>query len=446
MRLWDTKDVSLDQSVLAFTAGDDPLLDRELLPFDCLASAAHARMLGEIGILRPDEVEVLLKALAEARREALAGRFEITLEQEDGHTALEIFLVVRAGEVGRKIHTGRSRNDQVIAALRLLVRERLLLLGAQVEEITDLLLDRAEEERATPLPGYTHTRQAMPSTAGHLLASVAEGLAADLELFSGPLALAHRSALGSASGYGVPLPLRRERTAELLGLERLDINTLYVQNTRGRLESSVLGALHQASLTLGRFASDLIWFSSEAFGFVSLPDELTTGSSIMPQKRNPDLLELARAVPASMLARYTEVTATLHGLPGGYHRDLQRTKAPLLTGLRDARALFGVMQTAVRGLRIDRVACARALRDEIFATGRVYALVRAGKAFRDAYREVKEAGSYRPSADEELSAADAHLGAPGTEQEAMIRERLRDVVGRFQPFVEGAATARALLD
>lgn len=452
MRLWDANGASVDQAVLAFTVGDDPVLDRELLPFDCLASAAHARMLHEMGILRSAELEAVLDALAEARRIALADRFEIALEQEDGHTALELFLVERAGEAGRKIHTGRSRNDQVIAALRLLIRERLVLLGEQIEEIAHLLLDRSETERETALPGYTHTRQAMPSTVGQLLSSVAEGLTADLELFLGPLALAHRSALGSASGYGVPLPLRRERISQLLGLERSDINTLYVQNTRGRLESATLGALHQASLTLGRFASDLIWFSSEAFGFVSLPVELTTGSSIMPQKRNPDLLELARAVPASMLARYTEVTATLHGLPAGYHRDLQRTKAPLLAGLRDVRALLAVMGAAARGIEFDRERCANTLREEIFATDRVYALVRGGAAFRDAYREVKERGADSPvrtdpeSSPIEFLAARTHLGAPGTRQEEWIRDRLREVAARLQPYAEGAATARALLD
>ena len=257
MRLWDAEGASLDQAVLAFTVGDDPVLDRELLPFDCVASAAHARMLHEIGMLRSEELESVLGALAAARRMALADRFEIALEQEDGHTALELFLVDRVGEAGRKIHTGRSRNDQVIAALRLLIRERLLLLGEQIQDIALLLLDRSEEERETPLPGYTHTRQAMPSTVGQLLSSVAEGLAADLELFLGPLALAHRSALGSASGYGVPLPLRRERAAEMLGLERADINTLYVQNTRGRLESATLAGLHQASLTRATFGSDV---------------------------------------------------------------------------------------------------------------------------------------------------------------------------------------------
>lgn len=454
MRLWDADGISLDQSVLAFTVGDDPQLDRELLPFDCLASAAHARMLCEIGILGIEELETLSGALAEARRDALAGRFEILPEHEDGHTALELFLVSRAGEAGRKIHTARSRNDQVIAALRLLIRERLLSLAAQTEEIVTLLLARSEEERSTPLPGYTHTRQAMPSTVGQLFASVAEGLVADLELFQGPLGLAHRSALGSASGYGVPLPLRRERTAELLGLERTDINTLYVQNTRGRLEAAVLSVLHQMSLTLGRFASDLIWFSSEAFGFVSLPDELTTGSSIMPQKRNPDLLELVRAVPASMLGRYSEVTATLHGLPAGYHRDLQRTKAPLLAGLRESRALLGVMREAIHGVQVDRERCAAALRDEIFATEQVYALVRSGTPFRDAYRQVKsDSSAFRassapeaPSTDPDFLASRTHLGAPGTAQEPLIRERLREVVSGLQPFADGAAVARSILD
>ncbi|MEZ4653378.1 MAG: lyase family protein [Candidatus Eisenbacteria bacterium] len=311
MRLWDADGVDPDESLLAFTVGDDPVWDLQLLPFDCLASAAHARMLCEIGVIAPAELEPVLAALREARAESLAGRFRILPEHEDGHTALELFLVERAGEAGRRIHTGRSRNDQVIAALRLLVRERLVGLAARVADLAESLLTRSAEERTTPLPGYTHTRQAMPSTVGQLLAGVAEGLVHDLELFPGPLHWAHRSALGSGSGYGVPLPLDRERVAELLGLDDVDVNTVQVQNTRGKLEAATLGVLHQVSLTLGRFAADLVWFSSEAFGYFRLPVRLTTGSSIMPQKRNPDLFELARAVPASMLGRYVEVTATL---------------------------------------------------------------------------------------------------------------------------------------
>ncbi|MCA9726577.1 MAG: argininosuccinate lyase [Candidatus Eisenbacteria bacterium] len=474
MRLWDADGVDPDESLLAFTVGDDPVWDLQLLPFDCLASAAHARMLCEIGVIAPAELEPVLAALREARAESLAGRFRILPEHEDGHTALELFLVERAGEAGRRIHTGRSRNDQVIAALRLLVRERLVGLAARVADLAESLLTRSAEERTTPLPGYTHTRQAMPSTVGQLLAGVAEGLVHDLELFPGPLHWAHRSALGSGSGYGVPLPLDRERVAELLGLDDVDVNTVQVQNTRGKLEAATLGVLHQVSLTLGRFAADLVWFSSEAFGYFRLPVRLTTGSSIMPQKRNPDLFELARAVPASMLGRYVEVTATLHGLPAGYHRDLQRTKPPVLAGLREARALVEVMTTAVAGLEVDRAACAAALRDEIFATDRVYDLVRQGIPFRDAYRRVKEAsatGSGSPEHSDPRSQGDAdaplragdpalqarvptadflasrtHLGAPGTEQEPLIRDRLRSAVAALDPYVTGIETARRSLE
>ncbi|MBW1878898.1 MAG: argininosuccinate lyase [Deltaproteobacteria bacterium] len=444
MRLWDTAGTSVDGAILAFTVGDDPILDLELLPFDCIGSAAHAEMLAEIGVLTQAERDDLLDALREAFRGAKAGELEIRPEQEDCHTALEELLTATVGEAGRKIHTGRSRNDQVIAALRLLVRERLLELATCLASLIEALVSRGAQYGSVVMPGYTHTRQAMPSTVGQLLFGAAEGAIRDLECFRIPLAQASRAALGSASGYGVPLPLDRERAGALLGCTGIDLNTLHVQNCRGRLEASVLFVLHQATLTLSRLAADLVWWSSEAFGFFSLPDALTTGSSIMPNKRNPDVLELVRALPASMLARYTEVCAALHGLPSGYHRDLQRTKRPLLRGLAEARAAISIMQLAVERLRVHPERCLGAMSDGIYATDRAYDDVRKGIAFRDAYRRAKEAGS-QPMDPQVALRQRAHLGAPGTDQAGALREALAAVRSGLLPFEQGAAQARSLL-
>ena len=444
MRLWETKDTPLDPAVLSFTVGDDPVLDRRLVPFDCLASAAHADMLHGIGVLSAEEREAVFGALAEARRLALAGDFEIRLEQEDGHTALEAFLTERVGDAGKKIHTGRSRNDQLIAAVRLYAREALLEVADSTDLLVQCLLDRAREQVSTVMPGYTHTRQAMPSTAGHLFAAAAEGLIRDLEALLPALETASRGALGSASGFGVPLPLDRERTARLLGLPALDVGSIHVQNERGRLEAMSLFGLHQISLTLSRFAADLIWYSAEAFGFFRLPEELTTGSSIMPQKRNPDVLELVRALPSSLLGRYAEVSALLAGLVSGYHRDLQLTKGPLMKGIDEVSSAVTVMTRAASGVVVDAAVCRAGLEDEIYATDRAYAHVREGLPFRDAYRRAKaEAGA--PLDPEEVLAARTHTGAPGVDDTPALRETLAAVRARLAPFAEGARKARSLL-
>lgn len=415
-RLWDSgAGLPLDEAVLELTVSDDPELDRELLPYDCLASAAHARMLERIGLLDAQDLGRLIASLGDAYALARDRRFPITREQEDGHTALEAFLVEKTGEAGRRIHTGRSRNDQVIAALRLLVRERLGVVAASSLTVAESLIHRGSQHRATLMPGYTHTRQAMPSTVSHLLWATAEGLLRDQDCLLPALAWADRGALGSASGYGVPLPLDRVGCALDLGLSDLDHNALFVQNTRGKLEALVLFGLHQLALTLARLASDLIWFSSEAFGFFRLPTGLTTGSSIMPQKRNPDGLELVRALPAGLLARYIEATAVLQGLGSGYHRDLQTTKGPLLWGLHRMAAALTVMDRVVTGLVVDQGACQRALDPAILATDQALALVRDGKPFREAYRTVKQ--GHAPAVPlEAVLGLREHAGAPGQDE------------------------------
>lgn len=444
MQLWHAEGITVDEAVLEFTVGDDPVLDRELLPYDCLASAAHATMLREMGLLEAEELEQLLSALRVAYARSSAGTFVILPNQEDAHTALEAFLVERAGEAGLKIHTGRSRNDQVIQALRLLLRERVLGIAERGLEFAEQLIRSHSLHHQTLMPGYTHTRQAMPSTVGQLFGAAAEGVIRDLPALIHPLRDASRAALGSASGYGVPLPMLRHRIPELLGLDGLDGNTLFIQNTRGRLESSVLFALHQMSITQSRLSADLILFSSEAFRFFQLPTALTTGSSIMPQKRNPDVLELIRALPATMLGRYVEVTGTLHGLGSGYHRDLQRTKGPLLAGLAEMARALVLLTTAVREMEVDEATSDAALDPAIFATDHVYRRVREGAPFRTAYQEVK---GLEPSPIEkrEILGSRTHVGAPGTDQSQFLRELLETTASEFAGFRSGASKAIALL-
>jgi len=417
-RLWvkgdPEKAAPPDPVIERFTVGDDPRLDRELVPYDCLASAAHAIMLHEIGILDGDELAGLCRELAAVAAEAKAGSFEILRADEDGHTALENRLTERLGDAGRKIHTGRSRNDQVIAALRLWGRDAVLALTEAVLDVVDRLLELAGENRQVSVPGYTHTRQAMPSTLGHLFAAHAEGLLDQVPWLR--LAFDHldRSPLGSASGYGVPLPLDRERVRELLGFARLQVNTLAVQNDRGRSEHLVLTVAAATVTDLARLAHDLILFSSDELGYVTLSAEVTTGSSIMPQKRNPDVLELVRASAARLRSRAAEVASVYGPLPSGYHRDLQLTKQPFLTGMAQALDAVRAFRVALDGLTVHPERCRAAIQAATAATDEVYRRIGEGVPFRTAYREVGQdpAGAVRGEPAETWRER-THAGAPG---------------------------------
>lgn len=410
-RLWD-RGGELDERIERFTVGRDRELDLKLLPWDALASFAHAEMLASIGVLAPGDLEPLRAELAAVAREARAG--EITIRGEDGHSTLEERLTERLGDVGRRIHTGRSRNDQVIACLRLWGRDAVVSLAEALLALVALLVERAGEERETSLPGYSHTRQAMPSTLGFLLAAHADGLLDHLPWLETALAHLDRSPLGSASGFGVALPLDRERVRRSLGFGSLQVNALAVQNDRGRSEWLTLATAAAAGVDLSRLAADLIWLSSDEIRAVRLADEVTTGSSIMPQKRNPDVLELVRAGAARLVARQAEVATIVTGLASGYHRDLQLTKEPFLAGLVAARDLFDATAVALAGLTVDRRRCRDLAVPAIGATDAVYARVARGEPFRSVYREVARNPEAAAGGDPaEAWRLRTHLGAPG---------------------------------
>ncbi len=414
-RLWDRgPGTLLDERVSRFTVGRDPDLDLLLASHDALASAAHATMLTEIGLLSEAELLGLKRELSAIAGEARRGEFVIVAAYEDCHTAIENRLTARLGDAGRRIHTGRSRNDQVIAALRLWAREALIELALELVAVVDLLLGLAHAHRDTSLPGYTHTRQAMPSTMGFLFAAHASNLLDDLPWLQTALSHVDRSPLGSASGYGVALPLDRPRVAELLGFASVQANTLAVQNDRGKTEFLVLGAAVGVALDLGRLASDLILFSSDELGFVRLDERVTTGSSIMPQKRNPDVLELIRAGAARWRSRQGEIAAVYGPLTAGYHRDLQLTKEPFLEGMRGIADALVAIQPVLSTLAVDRERCRSAMQKAIGATDVVYQRVLAGQPFRAAYKAVASDPAGEVAGDpSELWRARTHLGAPG---------------------------------
>ncbi len=375
-----------DGEMMAYLAADDVVLDRLLLPYDFEASAAHAAGLARIGILSTEEAAAVERALSELLAECRAGRFTCAPPHEDGHSAIEQALVERLGALGRKIHTGRSRNDQVLVALRLYLKDRLGDLAAVCLDVADAALDRAAADPATPLPGYTHMQRAVPSSLGLWLASYGEAFVDNGEVALAVRAHLDRSPLGSAAGYGVNLPLDRAGVAAELGFAGVIHNPLYAQTGRGKFELLAVQALGQATLDLRRLAWDLSLYTTAEFGFVTLPPAWTTGSSLMPNKANPDIVEMLRACHATVQAAAGEIENLL-ALPGGYHRDLQNTKAPLLRAFGRGLPALSLTARLLAALEFERAAMQEAITPEMLATDRAIDQARSGTPFRDAYRK-----------------------------------------------------------
>ena len=387
-RLWD-KGEPLDSRVLAYTAGEDHALDDRLVAHDVRASLAHADMLRAQGLLAPADHAAIRDGLAALADEHARGLWRVTLEEEDAHTALERRLTGRIGSAGGRLHLGRSRNDQVLAALRLYLRDAVPESAAAARAVATALAEVAARHRDVALPGYTHLQPAMPSSVALWAGGFATELEDDARGLEGCLRRIDLNPLGSAAGYGTPaLPIDREATRAALGFAATQEPVTAVQLSRGKAEAQVLFELTLLAGDLGRLAADLVLFATAEFGLVELPAELTTGSSIMPQKRNPDLFELARGRSATALAALVETLSIPAKLPSGYHRDLQLLKAPLFRSLDLARATCGLFAATLPGLRFRAVELA----DELFAAERAHRLVLAeGIPFRDAYRRVAEA-------------------------------------------------------
>jgi argininosuccinate lyase len=386
-KLWQ-KNYQLNELIENFTVGEDYQLDNHLLKADCVASLAHATMLQSIGLLTSEELTGLKQNLIQIIHLHDAGQFPILKSDEDGHTAIENYLVEKTGEAGKKIHTGRSRNDQVITALRLMTRDFLLSYMKEGLDCVALLFEFAREHRSTPMPGRTHMQIAMPSSVGLWAAAYAEGLLDDLKLFPTIFALNNTCPLGSAASYGVPLPLNRALVAELLAFDKVQNNVLYVNNSRGKMESLVLDAIYQVMLTLSKLTQELILYSLPEFGYFALPDELCSGSSIMPQKKNPDGLELIRAKTSTLGAYAQQIKMIIQSLPSGYNRDFQETKGPFMRGISLGEACLVIMQLTIQKLKVSKEKLLAGFTPDIYATDAALELVSGGMAFRDAYREV----------------------------------------------------------
>ncbi|WP_347159173.1 argininosuccinate lyase [Pontibacter chitinilyticus] len=389
MKLWQ-KNTGVEKEVERFTVGKDPELDMEMAAFDVLGSLAHTRMLQSIGLLSAEELRLLQTELKHIYQRIEAGNFSIEAGVEDIHSQVELELTRRVGEAGKKIHSGRSRNDQVLLDLKLYFRSQLQQTVGQVKEFFDVLQQLSETHKAVLLPGYTHLQVAMPSSFGLWFGAYAESLVDDMQLLLAAYKITDKNPLGSAAGYGSSFPLNRQLTTDLLGFQSLNYNVVYAQMGRGKTEKIVSIALASVAATLAKMAMDLCLYMSQNFSFISLPDTLTTGSSIMPHKKNPDVFELVRGKCNRLQALPTEIAMLLINLPSGYHRELQVLKESLFPAFNELQDCLGILTYILPQLQVkDHI-----LEDDkykyLFSVDAVNAQVLAGKPFRDAYKAVGE--------------------------------------------------------
>ena len=421
--LWQKPGVAIDADIQAFLAGDDVVLDREFFLFDLQASLVHAEGLQRIGLLSDEDLTGIRRELGALAEDFSSGDFVLDDRFEDGHSAIEARLVERLGEAGKRLHAGRSRNDQVLVATRLWLKDRLERTGDLLRDCATVALQRAQDEQGVAMPGYTHLQRAVVSSAGMWWAGWAEAFLDDAVRARDTLAWVDANPLGSAAGYGVNLPLDRDHTTAELGFARLQVAATYAQLSRGKFEMAAIEALGSGLLDVRRLAWDLSLFTSAEFGFVALPPEYTTGSSIMPNKRNPDVIELLRASYASAAAARTEIEQLL-SLPSGYHRDLQFSKGAIFHAFSRGLGALALVPDLMRRLQWRQEAMRAALEPSMYATDLAVDLARQGLPFRDAYKQAADPARWRDGDPEASLAARTSPGAAGDLQLERLHERL----------------------
>ena len=387
MKLWD-KGYSTDAFVEEFTVGRDRELDLYLAEADVLGNMAHMKMLHSIGLLSQEDHDALAEGLKKIYAQVLAGDFTIEDGVEDVHSQVEFMLTEMCGDAGKRIHTGRSRNDQVMVDIKLFSRSAIIALQKSVEELFSTLMQKADEWKDVLMPGYTHQQVAMPSSFGMWLSAYAEALADDMLMLQAAYKLVNTNPLGSGAGYGSSVPLNRTMTTRLLGFDDLAYNSMYAQMQRGKTERVVLTAIAAIAATVGRLAQDVCLYSCANFGFVKLPDAFTTGSSIMPHKKNPDIFELTRAKCNRMQALPMEVTLVATNLPSGYFRDMQLTKEIYVPAFKEITDVVRMAKAGIEQMWINRDILANDIYKYLFTVEDVNDAVAKGVPFRDAYREV----------------------------------------------------------
>lgn len=415
MKLWENgESVGLYEKVEEFTAGEDIKLDQKLVEWDVVGSIAHASMLKKIGILTDSELMDLKKALLKVIDLSEKGKFNIEPKDEDVHTKIENFLTEMIGNTGKKLHTGRSRNDQILVDMRLYTKEKLLKIEKNLLDLCREMMKFTEKNKWVPMPGYTHFQKAMPSSVGLWSMAFIESFLDDLKILKLAFSINDQNPLGSAAGYGVPLDIDRDMTTKLLGFGSLQNNVLYVQNSRGKIESIVISALSQIMLDLTRLSNDIILYSTEEFGFFNIGDKFRTGSSIMPKKRNPDILELVRGKMSTTTASLNQVMEILKSLPSGYHRDVQETKGPLFRSLEVTNDSIEMARMVISDVTVNKKKLLNSFTSQIFAADEAFNLVSQGIPFRDAYKHVDyNFQNYREQSPEEVIKRRKYKGTTG---------------------------------
>ena len=427
-KLWTKANSDSNPAVNKYIISPDLSADNALLPYDVQASIAHANMLAVANLLTKEEVQQLTFKLHEVQKMHETGEFKLEQSNEDVHTAIENFLTKELGAVGKKIHTGRSRNDQVLVAMRLYSKDKILNVQNLSKTLMETLLKFSRENSSIPMAGYTHTQRAMPSSVGQWASSFVESLLNDFTILQSAYNLNDQNPLGSAAGFGTGLPLQRELTTSELNFNRTQINPIYCQNSRGKIESFTITALLQVMETLGKIANDLIWFTSQEFNFFSVDNSLTTGSSIMPQKRNLDIMEVLRANVSVVQSYQIQAQNVGRNLLSGYHKDLKMTKKILMESFSITLDSLQIVDLLFHNLTVNPENLEKALSQEIFATDEVNKLVENGMPFREAYQQVgnnlADVSNFDPV---ENIKNKTHLGSTGNLGLEILEKRLQNL-------------------
>ena len=387
MKLWQ-KNYTLNKEIASFTVGNDFLLDQKLLKYDIKVNLAHAKMLNSIDILTKEELAKISKTLQQLNNLAKKGKFKIKKEQEDVHTAVEEFLTKKIGKIGKKIHTAKSRNDQVMTDILLYCKDELNIIKKLITKVIQEINHFSKKYNKIPMPGYTHMQKAMPYSVSKWILSFKEMLEDDLNSIDFALSLIDKNPLGSAAGYGLPIKINKELTTKELRFKQTHKHALYVQNSRGKYEMVIMSAINQSMLTINKLATDLLLFTTSEFNFFLLPDEFCTGSSIMPQKKNYDVLELVKGKTVTIQSKIVEISLLYSNLPSGYNRDLQLTKKPLMESIEISKSIISIITLVLKNLKPNKKTLEKSMTKELYATEKALNLTKKGIPFRDAYKKI----------------------------------------------------------
>ena len=421
-KIWNTNGEKQSNEVAAFLAGEDIELDKSIFIYDIQASIAHVNNLFSIGIIKKGESTKIIKSLKDLKKKFQEDSFKLTNKYEDCHSAIEFYLTKELGELGKKVHTGRSRNDQVIVAMRLFAKQSLINFKIENKLVAKTFLKLAQKHANHQMPGYTHLQRAMPSSWGLWFSSYAESFIDNIDLINSTIDWIDSNPLGSAAGYGVALPLDRRQVTKELGFKRIQLNSLYVQNSRGKYEMQILNTLKQSMLDVRKFSWDMSLFLSQEFDLIEIDSIYQTGSSIMPNKHNPDVIEILRA-NYSIVAGQSAELENLLSLPSGYHRDLQLTKRSLIASFEITSKSLKILPKLINSIKINKSKSESYIDEEMKMTDKVYGLVSKGMPFRDAYTEIKNTNDLSNFSDSDY--ANSSEGSPGNLNLKFLENRLK---------------------